>query len=69
MGKNEDNEFKPNFYKVSKNLVGNCGLFYSNKDPKSIVNYFKDYSVPNYATPGLEATETIILKKGQPKEL
>lgn len=69
LGKTEDSSYKPNMYKLAENLRGNCGLFFSNKSPESIVKYFEEYSVPHFPSPGDIATETITLKRGCPVEL
>jgi len=37
LGRNEEDSFKPNSYKLSKFLNNNCGLFFTDKDPEYVV--------------------------------
>lgn len=37
LGKSEEEEQKPNSFKLSPYLKGNCGLFFSNEDPDLIL--------------------------------
>ncbi len=37
LGRNEEETFKNNSYKLSKYLNGSCGLFFTDKDPEYVV--------------------------------
>mmetsp|Transcript_37436 Transcript_37436/g.38856 ORF Transcript_37436/g.38856 Transcript_37436/m.38856 type:complete len:243 (+) Transcript_37436:132-860(+) len=69
LGKNEEESYAPNSYLLSTNLRGNCGLFFSNKDPSSVIPYFEEYNCPYFTSPGSISTQTHIIKSGCPAEL
>lgn len=69
LGKDEENEFTPNMHMLSETIKGNSGLFFSNKEPEEVIKYFEEYSCPYYPSPNSIAKSTIIIKRGQPKEL
>lgn len=68
LGRNEEEEYKTNMHHLSETLKGNTGLFFSNKSPEEVIKYFNEYACPYFPSPNSIAKETIILKKGQPKE-
>jgi mRNA turnover protein 4 len=37
IGREEEESFKPNSYKLSKYLNNNCGLFFTDKDPEYVI--------------------------------
>lgn len=37
LGKSEEDSIFPNMYKISETIKGNSGLFFSNKEPESII--------------------------------
>jgi len=37
LGKTEEEAYKPNMHLLAENLRGNSGLFFSNKEPESII--------------------------------
>lgn len=69
VGKSEEDSYKPLTYKLSSQLKGNCGLFFSNKDPKSIIDYFSEYTCPHFAMAGQIGKSNIVIKRGCPVEL
>ena len=49
---------------MNKYLKGNCGLFFTDKDPDDIISYFKEYSSPYFGNVGSVSNQTLILKRG-----
>ena len=37
LGRNEEESYKPNSYKLSKFLNNSCGLFFTDKDPEYVL--------------------------------
>ena len=69
LGKGDEDAHKPKMDLLGKNLRGNSGLFFSDKEPTSVIKYFDEYSCPYFPTPGFIAKESVVLKRGLPKEL
>ena len=65
LGKDGENkEPKENSSQLSPFLKGNCGLFFTNKDPDDIIAYFKEYKCPYFGNVGTISNQTVILKRG-----
>lgn len=65
LGKDSENkEPKENSSQLSPFLKGNCGLFFTNKDPDDIIAYFKEYTCPYFGNVGTISNQTVILKRG-----
>ena len=64
LGKTEEEEAKESSSKLNKYLKGNCGLFFTDKEPDDIITYFNEYSSPYYANVGSISKHTLILKRG-----
>ena len=64
LGKPDEDEPKENSSKLSPYLKGNCGLFFTNKDPDDIIQYFKEYKCPYFGNVGTISNQTVILKRG-----
>ena len=64
IGKNEEEESKEGSSKLNKYLKGNCGLFFTDKEPDDIISYFKEYSSPYFGNVGSISNQTLILKRG-----
>ena len=64
LGKTEKEETKEGSSKLNLYLKGNCGLFFTNKEPDEIISYFKEYSSPYFGNPGSISNQTLILKRG-----
>lgn len=69
LGKDDKTEIKPNMSLLGETLRGNSGLFFSNREPEDINKYFQNYTCPYFPTQNTIANQTIVLKKGLPKEL
>ena len=64
LGRDETEEKKEGSSKLNQFLKGNCGLFFSDKDPDDIIEYFKKYSCPYFGNTGSISNQTLILKRG-----
>ena len=64
LGKTEEEESKQGSSNLNKYLKGNCGLFFTDKDPDDIISYFKEYSSPYFGNVGSVSNQTLILKRG-----
>jgi mRNA turnover protein 4 len=64
LGDSEENEFKQNMRKLSSNLVGNVGLFFSDQNPTEIDDFFLNAKQVDYARTGCKSTLEFSLEKG-----
>ena len=64
LGKTEEEEKKEGSSKLNKYLKGNCGLFFTDKEPDDIILYFQQYSSPYFGNVGSISKQTLILKRG-----
>mmetsp|Transcript_17251 Transcript_17251/g.67127 ORF Transcript_17251/g.67127 Transcript_17251/m.67127 type:complete len:230 (-) Transcript_17251:26-715(-) len=64
LGRTVEEELLPGLSKVSAQLTGNCGLFFTNEKKKDIEEFFKTYREPDYSRSGAMAEATITLAKG-----
>ncbi|KAJ5072070.1 mRNA turnover protein [Anaeramoeba ignava] len=64
LGRNSNDEFRPNLSKLGDFLKGNSGLFFTNEKEEDILKYFSQLRVASYAIAGETATETVTLQKG-----
>ncbi|KRW99699.1 hypothetical protein PPERSA_03500 [Pseudocohnilembus persalinus] len=64
LGKSEEDSYKTNSYKISEDLVGESGLFFTNKTEEEVLKYFGNFGLEEYAKAGAIADKTIILNKG-----
>ena len=64
LGKDEESEYRENIHMVSKKLVGDAGLFFTNRPKKEILDYFKNFNFVDYAKAGFVPTEDIVYETG-----
>lgn len=64
LGQTPADEHLTNLSKLSPYLVGNVGLFFTNRDPKDVLEYFAAYSQTDYARAGIQATQTFTVPAG-----
>lgn len=64
LGRTPESEYKPNLSKLSRYLVGNVGLLFTNNDQKKVTDFFAKYSLPDYARTGNIATEDVTIAAG-----
>ncbi|XP_034253958.1 mRNA turnover protein 4 homolog [Thrips palmi] len=67
-GRNKADELYPNLHKLSKRLVSQCGLLFTNKSKHEIVDFFKNFREPDFARSGFVATEDVVLPAGPLEE-
>lgn len=65
LGKSKEDEYKDNLRHISKKLVGDKGLLFTNRPKKEVLKYFKEFVSPEYAKAGTIATEDIALEEGK----
>ena len=51
-------------HEISKRLVGDVGLMFTNESKETVENWFKSFSEDDYARSGNKATETVVLPEG-----
>ncbi|XP_071493050.1 mRNA turnover protein 4 homolog [Diadema antillarum] len=64
LGKSSQDEYRDNLHRISRKLLGNVGLLFTNQTKDEVVSYFETYSEADYARSGNEATETVVLAEG-----
>lgn len=64
LGRTPEDEYRDNIHHLSHRLHGQRGLLFTNQSKEQVLQFFKKYSVPDFARTGDIATETIILEKG-----
>lgn len=64
LGQTPVDEHLTNLSQLSPYLVGNVGLFFTNRDPKEIIEYFSSYSQTDFARAGIPATQTFTVPAG-----
>lgn len=64
LGKSEAEETEENLHKLAIRLRGQCGLLFTDRSEKDVIEWSKQYSAIEYARSGFIATETIVLPEG-----
>ncbi|PVI01450.1 mRNA turnover protein-like protein 4 [Periconia macrospinosa] len=64
LGLTPADEHLTNLSQLSKYLVGNVGLFFTNRDPQDIIEYFSAYAQTDFARAGVTATRTFTIPAG-----
>jgi mRNA turnover protein 4 len=64
LGKTEENETLPGLHKVSECLVGDVGLFFTNRPAAEIVEFFNKYNQSTFARAGDVSNVTVKVLKG-----
>uniref|UniRef100_U5EXG8 Ribosome assembly factor mrt4 n=1 Tax=Corethrella appendiculata TaxID=1370023 RepID=U5EXG8_9DIPT len=54
--------------KLQTEMIGQCGLLFTNKSKDYVVDWFKNYSAQEYARSGFKATKTVSLPAGPLEE-
>merc|ERR1712025_677797 len=49
LGEDDSSEYKPNLHKISKKLIGNVGLFFTNKDEDYVTKWFSSFIEDDFA--------------------
>ena len=64
LGTTSAEEHLPNLAALSSHLNGNVGLFFTNREPKDILEHFANWSETDYARAGVTATQTFTIPAG-----
>ncbi|KAG8995420.1 mRNA turnover and ribosome assembly protein [Tulasnella sp. JGI-2019a] len=64
LGTTPEEEQKPNLHKVGKMLSGPVGLFFTSFPPEEVIEWFKDFSKPDFARSGNVAPKQVVLPEG-----
>jgi mRNA turnover protein 4 len=64
LGQTPAEEHLTNLSQLSPYLQGNVGLFFTNREPSEIIEYFAAYSQTDFARAGITATQTFIVPAG-----
>jgi len=64
LGKSKEDESQENLHRLSKRLVGQCGLLFTNRSKQDVTDFFDSFSAPDFARSGFVAIEDVILPEG-----
>jgi len=64
LGRSVEDEIKKDLHLISKNIIGNCGIMFTNQSKEEVVKFFSTFVEKDYARAGYEVTETICLNEG-----
>jgi mRNA turnover protein 4 len=64
LGTTPEEAYQSNTHVLSKFLLGNVGLLFTNREPISVVEYFSTFSKTDFARAGTEATRTFVIPAG-----
>lgn len=64
LGRSKEEEYSEGLGKLSKRLVGNVGLLFTNRAHDDVVGFFRDYCEDEFARSGFVATHDVHLTQG-----
>ena len=64
MGRSKENEYKENLHEITKRLVGQVVLMFTNESQEQVEKWFANYSEKEYARSGNTATATFTIPEG-----
>ncbi|XP_033331513.2 ribosomal protein LP0-like [Megalopta genalis] len=64
LGKSPETEVAEGLHKLSEALRGQCGLLFTNRPKKKVLEWMESYEEADYARSGFIVDETIVLPKG-----
>lgn len=64
LGTTPDDEHAPNVHLLSKHLTGNVGLFFTSREPESIISYFSTHTKTDFARAGIASTRDFVVPAG-----
>ncbi|XP_055920355.1 mRNA turnover protein 4 homolog [Eupeodes corollae] len=68
LGRTKAEEIQPELHKVSRKLLGQCGLLFTEKSKEEVLEWAKNYWAEEYARSGFVATQTVVLPAGPLKD-
>eukprot|EP00471_Norrisiella_sphaerica_P011878 CAMPEP_0184499850 /NCGR_PEP_ID=MMETSP0113_2-20130426/42772_1 /TAXON_ID=91329 /ORGANISM="Norrisiella sphaerica, Strain BC52" /LENGTH=219 /DNA_ID=CAMNT_0026887937 /DNA_START=39 /DNA_END=698 /DNA_ORIENTATION=+ len=69
LGTNKEDEYRDGISDLAKNITGDRGLLFTNKDMKSVTSFFKEFKEPQYARAGCIAARKFDVPAGELKGL
>jgi mRNA turnover protein 4 len=64
LGTSAEDEYQPSTHLLSKFLVGNIGLLFTNREPGAIEEYFSNLAKTDFARAGTAATRSFTIPAG-----
>jgi mRNA turnover protein 4 len=64
LGSTPEDEYQPSTHLLSKYLVGNVGLLFTNREPAAITEYFSNFSQTDFARAGTPASRSFTVPAG-----
>ena len=64
LGTSPEDEYQPSTHLLSKYLVGNVGLLFTNREPSTVTDYFSNLSKTDFARAGTAATRAFTVPAG-----
>eukprot|EP00177_Eucheuma_denticulatum_P006474 GFKZ01011789.1.p1 GENE.GFKZ01011789.1~~GFKZ01011789.1.p1 ORF type:complete len:222 (+),score=42.49 GFKZ01011789.1:155-820(+) len=64
-GRNDAEEYLEGLQKMSKQMKGNVGLLFTNREHEEVVRFFENYGEMDFARAGNRSTETVQLTEGE----
>jgi len=64
LGTTPESAYQPNTQLLSKHLTGNVGLFFTDRDPSTVVTYFSTHTKTDFARAGIAATREFVVPAG-----
>jgi len=64
LGRTEEDTFKPLTFKLSEQIGGECGIFFTNRKEEEVLQFFEEFKIDEFAKAGYISPQTIILNKG-----
>jgi mRNA turnover protein 4 len=64
LGTTPEDEYQPSTHLLSKHLVGNVGLLFTNREPGSVIEYFEGFSKTDFARAGTPASRSFVVPAG-----
>ncbi|XP_050443476.1 mRNA turnover protein 4 homolog [Adelges cooleyi] len=64
LGKTAQDEIHSNLHKLAQKIEGQCGLLFTNKPVDKVIEWFDNYSEPEYPRAGARAAYAVTLNEG-----
>ncbi|KIY45657.1 hypothetical protein FISHEDRAFT_49129 [Fistulina hepatica ATCC 64428] len=64
LGTSPEEEHRTGIHKLAKQIHGQVGLFFTNSPPDEVIEWFADFSPPDFARAGNRASRTVVLPEG-----
>lgn len=65
LGRNEAEEYADGLRRVAKQLTGNVGILFTNRDHKDVMTFFEGFEKDDFARSGFVAPEAVKLAEGE----